>query len=205
MARRGQRRRRDSKPGPPVNEHHRRRLRCQPGGRHGTRSLRAFRPHRHLGQQRRFGGGSRPGAHSGAGGRRLGHGAARQRQRHVPMLSGRGAANASRWPTGKNNRHLVRRGQAGHRPVRRLLRLQVCPHRLHPIPGPGACAPRHKRQRHLPRVGGYGENFRDCGGPGARGRNGGGVPRPHVCGTGQGHTPGPGGPTAQTWPTRPPS
>ena len=48
MARRGQRRRRDSKPGPPVNEHHRRCLRCQPGGRHGTRSLRAFRPHRHL-------------------------------------------------------------------------------------------------------------------------------------------------------------
>ena len=64
-----------------------------------------------------------------------------------PMLSSSGPGDASSRPAGKNHRHLVRRGQAGHSPVRRLLHLQVCTHRLHPIPGPGACAPRHKRQR----------------------------------------------------------
>ena len=36
----------------------------------------------------------------------------------------------------QNHQHLIRRRQARHRPLRSLLRQQVCRHRIHPVPGP---------------------------------------------------------------------
>ena len=61
----------------------------------------------------------------------------------------------SRGGRRQDHQYLVWGGQAGHRPLRRLLRLQVRHHRFHPGHGPGNGPAPGERQRHLPRLGGH--------------------------------------------------